>query len=66
MLDLSPEMLTLLMFGGLLFGLFLGHPLAFVLAASRMKSAFRSVGSGRSVARISSTVAYLAQDPAAS
>ena len=31
MLDVSPEMLTLLMFGGLLFGLFLGHPLAFVL-----------------------------------
>ena len=29
MLDLSPEMLTLLMFGGLLLGLFLGHPLAF-------------------------------------
>jgi tripartite ATP-independent transporter DctM subunit len=31
MLDLSPELLTLLMFVGLLVGLFLGHPLAFVL-----------------------------------
>jgi tripartite ATP-independent transporter DctM subunit len=31
MLDLSPEVLTLLMFFGLLIGLFMGHPLAFVL-----------------------------------
>jgi tripartite ATP-independent transporter DctM subunit len=31
MLDLSPEVLTILMFAGLLVGLFLGHPLAFVL-----------------------------------
>jgi len=31
MLDLSPEVLTLLMFVGLLIGLFMGHPLAFVL-----------------------------------
>ncbi|MBW6393208.1 TRAP transporter large permease [Billgrantia antri] len=28
---MSPEMLTLFMFGGLLVGLFMGHPLAFVL-----------------------------------
>ncbi|MFW3615716.1 TRAP transporter large permease [Billgrantia antri] len=28
---MSPEMLTLFMFGGLLIGLFMGHPLAFVL-----------------------------------
>jgi tripartite ATP-independent transporter DctM subunit len=31
MFDLSPELLTFLMFAGLLVGLFLGHPLAFVL-----------------------------------
>jgi tripartite ATP-independent transporter DctM subunit len=31
MIDLSPETLTILMFSGLLVGLFLGHPLAFVL-----------------------------------
>ncbi|MGA6926209.1 MAG: TRAP transporter large permease subunit [Desulfosarcina sp.] len=31
MIDASPELLTLLMFIGLLIGLFMGHPLAFVL-----------------------------------
>ena len=31
MIDLSPEVMTLLMFIGLLIGLFMGHPLAFVL-----------------------------------
>ena len=31
MIDMSPELLTALMFVGLLVGLFLGHPLAFVL-----------------------------------
>jgi tripartite ATP-independent transporter DctM subunit len=31
MIDLSPEWITILMFGGLLIGLFMGHPLAFVL-----------------------------------
>ncbi|HPN87239.1 MAG TPA: TRAP transporter large permease subunit [Smithella sp.] len=31
MIDISPEMMTILMFGGLLIGLFMGHPLAFVL-----------------------------------
>jgi len=31
MLEVSPEMLTILMFAGLFVGLFLGHPLAFVL-----------------------------------
>lgn len=31
MIDLSPELMTLLMFLGLLVGLFMGHPLAFVL-----------------------------------
>ena len=30
-MDASPELLTFLMFIGLLVGLFLGHPLAFVL-----------------------------------
>ena len=31
MIELSPEVLTILMFSGLLIGLFMGHPLAFVL-----------------------------------
>ena len=31
MIDISPELLTVLMFAGLLIGLFMGHPLAFVL-----------------------------------
>ncbi len=31
MIDISPELLTALMFIGLLIGLFMGHPLAFVL-----------------------------------
>lgn len=31
MIDVSPELMTVLMFVGLLIGLFLGHPLAFVL-----------------------------------
>jgi tripartite ATP-independent transporter DctM subunit len=31
MVNLSPEMLTILMFSGLLIGLFMGHPLGFVL-----------------------------------
>lgn len=30
-MNLSPEMLTLVMFAGLIVGLFMGHPLAFVL-----------------------------------
>ena len=31
MIDISPEWATILMFGGLMIGLFMGHPLAFVL-----------------------------------
>ena len=31
MIDMSPELITALMFVGLLIGLFMGHPLAFVL-----------------------------------
>lgn len=31
MIDISPELITVLMFVGLLIGLFMGHPLAFVL-----------------------------------
>ena len=31
MIDMSPELITILMFVGLLIGLFMGHPLAFVL-----------------------------------
>lgn len=31
MIDISPELITVLMFAGLLIGLFMGHPLAFVL-----------------------------------
>ena len=47
MLDLSPELLTVLMFGGLLIGLFMGHPLAFVLGG--LAVIFGYIGWGPSV-----------------
>jgi len=47
MIDLSPEVLTLLMFVGLLIGLFMGHPLAFVLGG--LAVIFGYIGWGPSV-----------------
>jgi len=47
MIDLSPEVLTVLMFGGLLIGLFMGHPLAFVLGG--LAVIFGLIGWGPSV-----------------
>ncbi|HDR13913.1 MAG TPA: TRAP transporter large permease subunit [Desulfobacteraceae bacterium] len=47
MIDLSPEMLTVLMFVGLLIGLFMGHPLAFVLGG--LAVIFGYIGWGPSV-----------------
>ncbi len=47
MIDLSPEMLTILMFVGLLIGLFMGHPLAFVLGG--LAVIFGYIGWGPSV-----------------
>ena len=47
MIDLSPEVLTVLMFGGLLIGLFMGHPLAFVLGG--LAVIFGYIGWGPSV-----------------
>ncbi len=47
MIDLSPETLTVLMFVGLLVGLFMGHPLAFVLGG--LAVIFGLVGWGPSV-----------------
>jgi len=47
MIDISPEMITILMFGGLLIGLFMGHPLAFVLGG--LAVIFGLVGWGPSV-----------------
>lgn len=44
MLDLSPELLTALMFGGLLVGLFMGHPLAFVLGGLGVIFGFLAFG----------------------
>lgn len=44
MFDLSPEVLTILMFGGLLIGLFMGHPLAFVLGGLAVIFGFISWG----------------------
>ncbi|MFO7859473.1 MAG: TRAP transporter large permease subunit [Ectothiorhodospiraceae bacterium] len=41
---MSPEMLTLLMFGGLLLGLFMGHPLPFVLGGVAVVGAFFGPG----------------------
>ncbi|MGR4066513.1 TRAP transporter large permease subunit [Halomonas sp. LR3S48] len=41
---MSPEMLTLFMFGGLLVGLFMGHPLAFVLGGVAVMGALFGPG----------------------
>jgi len=41
---MSPEMLTLFMFSGLLIGLFLGHPLAFVLGGVGVLAGWFAVG----------------------
>lgn len=41
---MSPEMLTLFMFGGLLIGLFMGHPLAFVLGGMAVLGAWFGPG----------------------
>jgi tripartite ATP-independent transporter DctM subunit len=46
-MDLSPELLTVLMFTGLLIGLFMGHPLAFVLGG--LAVIFGYIGWGPSV-----------------
>ena len=43
-MNLSPELLTLVMFGGLLIGLFMGHPLAFVLGGVAVIGAFLGPG----------------------
>ncbi|QJQ94991.1 MULTISPECIES: TRAP transporter large permease subunit [Halomonadaceae] len=43
-MNLSPEMLTLVMFGGLLVGLFMGHPLAFVLGGVAVIGAYLGPG----------------------
>jgi len=47
MIDVSPELLTILMFSGLLLGLFMGHPLAFVLGG--LAVIFGLIGWGPSV-----------------
>lgn len=43
-MNLSPELLTLMMFGGLMVGLFMGHPLAFVLGGVAVIGAFLGPG----------------------
>ncbi|MCE8027068.1 TRAP transporter large permease, partial [Billgrantia aerodenitrificans] len=43
-MNLSPELLTLVMFGGLLIGLFMGHPLAFVLGGVAVIGAYLGPG----------------------
>lgn len=47
MINISPEMITLLMFAGLLIGLFMGHPLAFVLGG--LAVIFGLIGWGPSI-----------------
>jgi tripartite ATP-independent transporter DctM subunit len=47
MIDISPELITVLMFAGLLIGLFMGHPLAFVLGG--LAVIFGLIGWGPSV-----------------
>lgn len=43
-MNLNPELLTLVMFGGLMVGLFMGHPLAFVLGGVAVIGAFLGPG----------------------
>src|SRR5690554_5022417 len=43
-MNLSPEILTVVMFGGLLVGLFMGHPLAFVLGGVAVIGAYLGPG----------------------
>lgn len=43
-MNLSPELLTLFMFSGLLIGLFMGHPLAFVLGGVAVLGALLGPG----------------------
>ncbi|UYG00660.1 MULTISPECIES: TRAP transporter large permease [unclassified Halomonas] len=43
-MSLSPEMLTVVMFSGLLIGLFMGHPLAFVLGGTAVIGAYLGPG----------------------
>ena len=47
MIDMSPELITVLMFVGLLIGLFMGHPLAFVLGG--LAVIFGYIGWGPSI-----------------
>ena len=47
MIDISPELITVLMFVGLLIGLFMGHPLAFVLGG--LAVIFGYIGWGPSI-----------------
>ena len=47
MIDISPEWMAILMFGGLLVGLFMGHPLAFVLGG--LAVIFGYIGWGPSI-----------------
>ncbi|MDX9801837.1 MAG: TRAP transporter large permease subunit, partial [Spirochaetia bacterium] len=47
MIDISPEVITILMFGGLFLGLFLGQPLAFVLGG--LATIFAVIGWGPDV-----------------
>ena len=44
MIELSPVLITILMFGGLLLGLFMGHPLAFILGGLSVIFGFLSWG----------------------
>ena len=44
MIDLSPELWVILMFGGLMIGLFLGHPLAFVIGGLAVIFGILSLG----------------------
>ena len=44
MVEMSPELITILMFGGALVGIFLGYPLGVVLGGVAMIIGFLSVG----------------------
>ena len=46
MIDLSPEIITIIMFGGILLGVFLGYPLAFPIGGIALVIGFLAFGPG--------------------
>jgi len=46
MIDISPEIITIIMFSGILFGVFIGYPLAFPIGGVALVIGFLVFGDG--------------------